>query len=63
MDQYQNNTAEAECFKDYDECWKFRCSNCHKILRPDHYLQPTRDKFCPECGRKIIWKSYRDDKE
>lgn len=40
--------AEAEFEGDGKSTWWFVCGECHTAL-------DTKDRFCRECGRKIIW--------
>ena len=40
-------TAEAE-LEGGGYTWWFVCGECHTALLHD-------EKYCPECGRKIIW--------
>ena len=47
-DGLQVRTAEAEIEGGGQNCF-FVCGECHTIL-------DTKDKFCRECGRKIVWQ-------
>lgn len=43
----KEKSAEAEMEGDANTWW-FACGECHGAIDP-------KDKYCRECGRKIIW--------
>ena len=45
-------TAEAE-LEGGGHTWFFVCGECHTALLHD-------EKYCPECGRRIAWRSSKD---
>lgn len=44
----EQEAAEAEIEGDGRSTWWYVCGECHTAINP-------RDKFCRECGRKILW--------
>ena len=47
MDQ-DEKTAEAEIEGDGRNVWWFVCGECHTAI-------DEKDKYCRECGRRLIW--------
>ena len=44
----ETKTAEVE-LEGGGSSWWYVCGECHTAINP-------KDKFCHECGRRLIWK-------